>query len=66
MNAADAYRILREGYALGCRQVMMSGLGEATIHKNFYEILSCAKETGYRIECTTNGWALDPEKLGFL
>jgi MoaA/NifB/PqqE/SkfB family radical SAM enzyme len=58
--------LLKEAWVLGCRTVTFGGLGEPTMHPDFYQLLSWAKEIGYSIEFTSNGWTLAPEKLSML
>jgi len=60
------HSLLEDAWNLGCRTVTFGGLGEPTAHRDLFLFLSQAKDLGYSTEFTSNGWTLEPEKLGML
>jgi MoaA/NifB/PqqE/SkfB family radical SAM enzyme len=66
MSADDVHSILKDAWVFGCRAVTFEGLGEPTLHPDFYQFLFWAKEMGYSIKFTSNGWTLALQKLSIL
>lgn len=66
MRPDDAAKILEDAWELGCRKASITGLGEPSIHPNFYQYLSLAKDIGYKVVVSTNGWGINPSRLDML
>jgi len=66
MPTDRVHSLLKDARSIGCRTVTFCGLGEPTAHPDFFLFLSWAKDLGYSVEFTSNGWTLEPEKLGML
>ncbi len=59
-----AYRILKEAYELGTREVGFYGTGEPLINNNLEKYIKYAKEIGYEYTyITTNGALLTEERM---
>ncbi|MFZ0006186.1 MAG: radical SAM protein [Methanoregula sp.] len=66
MRFEDACYILSDARRIGCKSIEFKGVGEVTLHKDFYRFLSLAKDKGYYVRFPTNGWNLDTTHLGML
>jgi len=66
MDSKNVNLILDEAWNLGCRLATFGGVGEVSMHKDFYQHLKKAKKMGYTVNFTTNGWIIDPNILSIL
>src|SRR3990172_7613960 len=66
MTLKDYQKAIRESAALGAQSVIMVGVGETMMDKNFRRIVELASSNGLIPLVFTNGTLLDPEMADFL
>ena len=59
-------KVLREAHDLGVKSVTWTGGGEPTVHKNFNDLILCAKELGFKQGLNTNGYLLNSQTIPFI
>ena len=56
-------KLCRELVPLGTREIILTGEGEPFLHPRIFDIISIAKQAGFRIQVYTNGTLFDESRL---